>query len=434
MTSLRKATTGALAVVFSTLAILGGVTAYLSTVNDSNEFLDLQQRQIARYVGDLTFIAPGDAALPPHDSEDDYVIEVTYRDGRPPRGSGGSTIIPYSQTTGFSEFENEIGKWRAFSLVTENRTVQVAQQVVVREELAEDATIRSVLPFVLAVPLSWMVVSLVVGRVFSRLEGLAADVARREPSNLSEIGADDVPKEVLPFVLSVNTLLVRLQRLMARQRDFISDAAHELRTPLAALTLQVGNLEQHQSDHAEFGRRLKDLEAGARRISVLSSQLMQYARYDSLRAPPERHLVRLDDLLKDVVSALLPLADNQSVDLGFAALVPIAWEICLPDVRTILEVLIDNALRYTPAGGEVDVSIARSSQGVFFAVSDTGPGVPDDMIPRLTERFFRGVHPHVEGSGLGLAIAKAIADRHDLDLYLENRPNNKGFTARLLFR
>src|ERR1700742_221984 len=131
MISLRTATASSLAILFTAIAVVVGATSYLSTMRESGDFLDLQQRQIARYVGDLTFIAPGEAALPPHDSEDDYVIEVTYADGRAAKTSDPSVVIPDQPATGFSAFSNQEGEWRVFSLVTPGRTVQVAQQVVV---------------------------------------------------------------------------------------------------------------------------------------------------------------------------------------------------------------------------------------------------------------------------------------------------------------
>lgn len=430
--SLRRAITAALAGVFSALAVIGGVAAYLSARHESSEFLDLQQRQIARYVGDLTFVASSEAALPPHDSEDDYVIEVTYSDGRPARTSGSSTIIPDRSSTGFFEFADSVGRWRVFSLVTPNRTVQVAQQVVVRHELATDAALRAVIPFVLAVPISWLVVTLVVGRVFRRLEDLAAEMSQRQLTDHSPIETSAVPIEALPFVLSINALLARLRRMMERQRDFLSDAAHELRTPLAALAIQIGNLGRSRSGN-DFDARLKELEAGTRRVSALTGQLLRIARYDSLDPSPVEDSIQLDELAKEVVSALLPLADEREVDLGFAQLQSLTIRKSRTDLRTLVEILIDNAVRYTSSGGRADVSVALVAGRVVLEVVDTGPGVHESSLPRLTERFFRGTTSQVDGSGLGLAIAAAIARRHDIGLELSNRKDRPGFCAKLSF-
>ncbi|MFS8112233.1 ATP-binding protein [Rhizobium jaguaris] len=432
MTSLRWATTLILAAVFSVLAVFGGAASYIVARKESNEFLDLQQRQIARYVGDLTFVAPGDVALPPHDTEDDYVIEVSYTDGRAPRSSNEAIVIPDQPATGFSEFDNAIGHWRVFSLVTPERTVQVAQQTFVRKEIAADAAIRAILPFVLAIPVSWLVVTLVVGRTFRRLERLADDIARREATDQSPIEMAIIPREIQPLIMAINDLLSRLKRSMARQREFLSDAAHELRTPLAALTIQIGNIRQAENN-SELDARLAELQAGARRASALASQLLRMARYESMDGPTEHETIRLDELTKDVVSGLIPLADQRGVDLGFGAMASAEVTGSNADLRALLEILVDNAVRYTPSGGIVDVAIAERAGRIELSVSDTGPGVPEDMLPRLTERFFRGHQSNEEGSGLGLAIARTIAQRHDLDLLLSNRRDCRGFSAILSF-
>jgi len=157
------------------------------------------------------------------------------------------------------------------------------------------------------------------------------------------------------------------------------------------------------------------------------------ARYESMEEPAEHETIRLDELTKDVVSGLIPLADQRGVDLGFGAMTTAEVTGSNADLRALLEILIDNAVRYTPSGGIVDVAIVERAGRIELSVTDTGPGVPDDMLPRLTERFFRGHQSNEEGSGLGLAIARTIAQRHDLDLSLSNRRDCQGFSATLSF-
>ncbi|MGO4441421.1 ATP-binding protein [Rhizobium sp. RAF56] len=417
-----------MAAVFTMLACVVGVVSYLSASRESNEFLDLQQRQIARYVGDLTFVAPGDAALPPHDPEDDYLIEVTYSDGRPAKSSDPTIVIPDQPHTGFSEFDDERGRrWRVFSMRTPGRVVQVAQQIMVRHELAADAALRAILPFALAVPLSWVIVSLIVGRVFRRLQRSAAEVAARDPGDHSPIRTEGVPQDVMPFVLSINTLLGHLRKAIVRQRVFLSDAAHELRTPLAALTIQIGNLRTASSG-TDLDQRLVELQSSVRRASSLTTQLLRIARYDSLELP-SKESVRLDELAKEVVSSLLALADDKGIDIGFTRLEAVEVIASVPDVRTLLEILIDNSIRYTEPGGSIDISVVNCADGVRLAVVDTGPGVDPNLLHRLTERFFRGPGVKAEGSGLGLAIARSIAERHGLVLRVSNRPDGAGFAS-----
>lgn len=433
MISLRRATTTSLAIAFSALALFGGIAAYRSASQESNEFLDEQQRQIARYVGDLSAASLTDDVSPPHDAEDDYVIEITYADGRPARSSGSTTIIPDEKSTGFSEFKNAVGEWRVFSLVSRDRTVQVAQQMLVRRELAADAAIRTVLPFALAVPLSWLIVTFVVRRIFRRLEDLSRDIADREPTDHSPIQTDGLPSEFRPVVVSFNQLLVRLRDLMDQQRNFLSDAAHELRTPLAALTIQIGNLREASRDAAQYDTRLSELEAGARRVSSLTSQLLRVARYEADDTLQNKENVSIDELAKEVVASLLPQADNQLIDVGFSELQRADVKASRADLRALLEILIENAVRYTPPNGKVDVSVQVMNGRTLVAVSDTGPGVAEHLIPRLTERFFRVSNAEANGSGLGLAIAKAISKRQGIGMQLSNRTDQRGFRAQLSF-
>lgn len=419
MISLRTATASSLAILFTGIAVVVGATSYVSTMRESGDFLDLQQRQIARYVGDLTFIAPGEAALPPHDSEDDYVIEVTYADGRSAKTSDPTVTIPDQPATGFSSFTDANGQWRVFSLVTPGRTVQVAQQVVVRRELAAEAAARAILPFFVAIPLSWLLVAFVTTRIFKGLERLGDDVARKATTDAAPLDLSNMPREVLPLVRSMNELISRLGIALRRQQMFLSDAAHELRTPLSALTLQIGNLSQTGgTDHDE---RLADLRAGARRVSALTDKLLKISRYEGQSVTPAPDWHDLSEIAKDVVSGLLVFAEDKRIDLGFSWLAEDARvRIDLDDLRTLCETLVDNAVRYTPNGGAVDVTVT-GQPSPSLVVADNGPGVAPNELPRLTERFFRGSSGG-EGTGLGLAIVQAICARHGLDLQLQNRP------------
>ncbi|MDE1992398.1 MAG: histidine kinase [Rhizobiaceae bacterium] len=429
MISLRTATASSLAILFTGIAIVVGATSYFSTMRESGDFLDLQQRQIARYVGDLTFIAPGEAALPPHDSEDDYVIEVTYTDGRPSKTSDSSVVIPDQPATGFSDFSDGRGEWRVFSLVTPERTVQVAQQVVVRRELAADAAARAILPFLVAIPLSWLLVALVTSRIFRNLERLGDEIAHKATTKAVPLDLANMPREVWPFVRSMNELISRLGIALRRQQMFLSDAAHELRTPLSALTLQIGNLSQNRG--ADLEERLADLRAGARRVSALTDKLLKISRYEGQQAVSPPAWLDLSDVVKDVVSTLLASAEDKQIDLGFSGLAEDARVfVDLDDLRTLCEALIDNAVRYSRHGGSVDMTVT-GGMSPSLTIADDGPGVAPEELPRLTERFFRGSSGG-EGTGLGLAIVQAICVRHSLSLDLQNREGG-GFLVRVGF-
>ena len=432
MRSLRRVTLLTLAALLTVIGLIGAVTAYVSAITEANEFLDLQQQQIARYVGDLGFGTAPDAELPPHDTEDDFVLKVSFPDGRPARSSNPSVKVPDAVGTGFTEFRDASGVWRVYTLVSPERTVQIAQQMALREELAAEASLRAALPLVVAIPLSWLLLGLIVTRVFGRMSRVANSIAARDAADTTPIPTGDVPDEVMPLVRSMNDLLARLRAEMSRQRAFLSDAAHELRTPLTALTLQIGNLRAATTDPV-VAERIDDLQAGAHRAGMLTNQLLRIARADAGEGPAPDDAVDLEEVVTDVVAGLVPLAESRSVDLGIIERAPVTATGSAGDFRTLIEVLVDNAIRHTPKGGTVDVAIGPDASGARVCVRDSGPGVAADLLPRLTERFFRGPDVESEGSGLGLAIARAIAHRHGVNLSLANRSDAPGFSATLTF-
>ncbi|MBB3386630.1 MULTISPECIES: ATP-binding protein [unclassified Rhizobium] len=430
MISLRTATASSLSILFTVIAFVFGAVSYAFTMNESSEFLDLQQRQIARYVGDLTFIAPDRAALPPHDSEDDYVIKVNYADGRAAKSSDKSIAIPDRKETGFSEFSDGKRDWRVFSMVTPERSVQVAQQIAVRKELAADAAARATIPFLVAIPLSWILVAFVTGRIFRNLEHLGKELSLKATADTIPVDLSTMPREVWPFVRSMNELIARLAVAFRQQQMFLSDAAHELRTPLSALTLQIGNLSQAKGPDLE--ERLSELRAGARRVSALTDKLLKISRYEGVPQAGPTHVLDLAETVKDVVSGLLIAAEEKQLDLGFAALADGARvRIDSEDLNTLIETIIDNAVRYTPNGGAVDITVEGGASPLLM-VSDNGPGVPDHELPRLTERFYRGSGRN-EGTGLGLAIVEAICGRYGLSLKLMNRTDGPGLVVTVGF-
>jgi signal transduction histidine kinase len=233
-------------------------------------------------------------------------------------------------------------------------------------------------------------------------------------------------------VTSFNSLLRRLRDAFATQRRFVQDAAHELRTPIAALGLQLENMRQDVSCAASADR-FSHLEAGVRRAQRVVDQLLRLSRQEAAGADGPA-MVDLQTQLRESISTLIALADQRNIDLGFVtgAQPGGAFTLrCAPgDLRSLLDNLIDNALRYTPEGGVVDVRLVQDEGRVAVEVVDTGPGIPQELLPRVFDRFFRVPGNGTNGSGLGLAIAQAAAQRCGLQLTLRNREDRSGLIAR----
>ncbi|MEZ5830737.1 MAG: ATP-binding protein [Dongiaceae bacterium] len=433
--SLRRTLRVSLIALMTALGLVTAVASYILAGDEANDFFDNQLRQIALYVWSVPAGYRADTiGASPHDPEDDFLIQVWNRDGTAIMSSDPSIDLPRGTATGLSDATTSGIDWRVYTAITADRTVQVSQQTQVREELAADASLRATVPIVLLIPLSWLMLNWTIGRIIDRLDQVAADVAAREARGLDPISAESAPIEILPLISAVNDLVQRLQAALAQQRRFVADAAHELRTPLAAISLQVGNLMAAIGGDAKYAARIADLEAGSARASAVVGQLLRLARFESNIATPREQHVQLLPLAIESLERFAPMAEHRSIDLGLDQDAAPIVEGDSEEIRVLIDNLIDNAIRYTPQGGTIDLIIRVANGCPVLQVRDTGPGIPAASLPRVFERFYRASSAEIEGSGLGLAIAKAAADRNRVALTLENRADRSGLCATLTFR
>jgi len=433
--SLRRTLRLSLTVLLAVFGLITAVASYVMAGDEADDFFDNQLRQIALYVWDLPDGFRADTIVaPPHDIEDDFLIQVWDDDGTPVMSSDPSVAMPRGGATGLSDVTVAGTGWRVYTAIDPTRTVQVSQQMEVREELAADASLRATIPIALLIPLSWLVLNWIIGRIIGRLDRVAAEVAGREAKGLAPIPTEAAPVEIRPLISAMNDLVQRLQSALAQQRRFVADAAHELRTPLAAISLQVNNLMAAIGNDSKYAPRIADLQAGSARASALVGQLLRLARFESSTTRQQEQRIALLPLVIESLERFAPLADHRSIDLGLEQDATPMVEGVVEEIRVLLDNLIDNAIRYTPAGGTVDVILRDDAAGPILQVRDTGPGIPEASMPRVFERFFRASSAEIEGSGLGLAIAKAAADRNKVILTLANRADRSGLCATLAFR
>jgi len=430
--SIRRTAFLWLAGLMATIGICAAAASYLLVQSEAADFLDNQLRQIALYVGnERSTPAVGPDSTAQHDPEDDFVVQVWDASGTPLRQSHPAVEIARQSGTGFADITTDRDRWRVYTLAAPDRTVQISQDMSVRQELATSAALQAALPIIVLIPLSLLTLGWIIDRIMARLNRLAGAVAARDTTADDPVPIGDVPTEVVPFVSAINLLLARLHGLLERQRRFISDAAHELRTPLAALQIQIDNL-RHDDQDGRFSERLGELEAGIRRATGLVGKLLRLARYDAREAAPAPQPIDLVRLALDTVARLTPFAESRGIDLGITRQDKAVAQGALADFEVILDNLVENAVRYTPPGGVVDVAVSVVGREAYIEVSDTGPGIADDDMPHVFERFFRARPQDCEGSGLGLAIAKAAAERQGAQLTLAMREDRTGLRARLL--
>ncbi|MCB1780450.1 MAG: hypothetical protein KDJ34_10240, partial [Candidatus Competibacteraceae bacterium] len=236
------------------------------------------------------------------------------------------------------------------------------------------------------------------------------------------------PAELTPLASALNGLLARLTQTLDAQRQFIADAAHELRTPLTAVRLQAEMAQRITTDE-ERAEALDTLRAGLTRASHLVEQLLAMARLDATSTTGRLESLDLLALAKQGVADYAAIADDRDLDLGLlpSDAVMVAGE--PGELHTLLGNLIDNALRYTPTGGRVDVQVRRVGREAVLSVTDTGPGIPVKERERVFDRFYRGPHTAAPGSGLGLAIVKRIASRHQARIDLREGESGAGLQA-----
>ncbi|HXX85031.1 MAG TPA: ATP-binding protein [Casimicrobiaceae bacterium] len=398
------------------VAIAGSAIAtYLRARDEANALFDYQLKQMAASLTDAPF-----AAVPPGSpvigaGADALVVQIWDRNGVQLFLSQPRRVLPQHAQLGFTTVATDNGEWRVFSTLSEGQVVQVAQPMSARRELAASMALRTVLPLLAALPFLSLIAWITIARGLSPLDRVADAVARRSPTVLEALSETGLPSEVRPLVHALNGLLERLDHALAAQRSFIADAAHELRTPLTAVHLQA-QLAERATNDGERSAALSELKGGLERATRLSEQLLALAREEpgvSDRAPVA---VDLGATARAVVADLAPLAAAKSIDLGLNETPGVQVRGDVDALTTLVSNLLDNAVRYTPAGGRVDVVIANEDHAALLAVRDSGPGISREDRERVFDRFYRGAAAHAagaaHGSGLGLAIVKRIAERH----------------------
>jgi two-component system OmpR family sensor kinase len=420
MNSIRRQLLASLLASITLALLLAAFGTYRLARQEIDAVFDYHLRQLGLSLRDQVF---GDTRAPlgPDDAEFDFTIQVWSQDGARIYLSHPHTVLPNRAQLGFSDVETPEGRWRVFATAYRQQVMQVAQPMRVRERLAATAALQTLLPFVVLLPLLAGTIWWVVGRGLAPLDRIAGSVRRRTPSALEPLRTAGVPAEALPLVTALNDLLVRLDGALSAQRAFVADAAHELRTPLTALRLQVQLTERAGSD-VERAAALAELRAGLERATHVVQQLLTLARQDPADAPKlPLGPVSLAELAAGVAADHAGLATARGIDLGITASDSAAVVQGNADaLRTLVANLVDNAVRYTPAGGQVDLAVGVCAGAPWVSVSDSGPGIPAGDREHVFDRFYRRHETPEPGSGLGLAIVKAVADRHGATVELDD--------------
>ncbi len=409
--------------------------AYRTARAEADEIFDYHMQQMALSLRSglpsTAMTGPGEHS---QDEEDlNFVVQVWTADGLRVFQSAPRAALPQRAVLGFSDVKAHGSTYRVFSMQSRSQTIQVAQDMAARREMAGTLALRTMVPIAVMAPLLMLVVWWVVSLSLAPVSRVRRQVANRQADDLSAVSEVDLPDEIRPLVQELNLLFGRVREAFDAQKNFVADAAHELRSPLAALKLQVQGL-QRATDDAARDLAVSRLAAGIDRATRLVEQLLVLARHQASAATglkPEP--MSLAETARLAVTDAVPAAQSRRTDVGLTQADEglIAGQ---PEaLRILIRNLLDNAVKYTPAGGKVDLEIVREAGAMRLSVEDSGPGIADADRERVLDRFYRVAGTETTGSGLGLAIVRSIAEMHGARLRLGHSERLGGLRVDVTF-
>lgn len=422
--------------LLSGLTVLGVVFVVADYLTDRSLLLDVyddQMKQIA-YAIPARF-SDDDAQQPPslgRYEKDDSILQIWDRNGALRYRSYPTIVLPRFSAPGLSTVIWHGEKWQIFVRVTEYDTIQVAQSLSGRRDIAIAHATRALLPLCIFLMIIGLLIRWSVSKGLESLTQLSRELASRDSETLGRLSSAHQPVEIRPLTHALDTLLHRLGIALESQRKFIADASHELRTPLAALQIQTQLVQQSLGTGGEE-KALNDLKAGIRRTGHLVEQLLVVSRIDSGCRHDTHGALALHEIIRQVVIDLLPYAEVRDINLGVEYMNESTVVGSKHHLSILVRNLIDNAIRYTPAGGRVDVTLRTFAQEAMLEIEDSGPGIPPEERERVFDRFYRCLQPQAAGSGLGLAIVKQVADLHGASVHLDQSRRLRGLRASVQF-
>jgi two-component system OmpR family sensor kinase len=365
------------------------------------------------------------------ENEDQLLVRVWDRSGSIVYRGGPPIEIPWTSQPGLSDVVADGQTWRVYRWSTADHNIQIAQAWSARREIAAFAATGAALPLLLAVPLAWLLIRWSIDRTLRGFHRLSSDIGQRSLDAREPLRPVGVPVEIAPLITAIDELVTRYRHALATQRRFVADAAHELRTPLAALQIQAENLLA--SDLSERSRELaNELGDGVRRSSYLASQLLEMARTEGT-ASPEYRVIDLTALITSILADFVSLAELSDIQFEREIVAAASVKGDKAAIRKLISTLLDNAVRYSPRNGLITVRLLLADTRPRIDILDSGPGIANEAMPFIYDRFFRAAPQEIEGTGLGLAIAKTTADRHNIQLRHANRADQTGTIATIIF-
>ncbi|GAA4024520.1 sensor histidine kinase [Actimicrobium antarcticum] len=417
--SIRVKLSLSLSLAILVVAVVAGLFSFVSAFDQAHALQDDTLKQVAALFDrhHLPLTQPGDDGRANDSDEESRVIVQSLGDSgkalTPADGGMALTIpltLPPNLADGLHTLNSGNEPFRVLvKTMAGGARIAVAQETGVRNEIARASALRTVMPFLILVPILLLIVANLVRKMFRPIAALSTEIDQRAEQELHPVAADHVPVEVRPFVVAINRLLARVGQSMEVQRRFIADAAHELRSPLTAMSLQAERLAE--ADMSDLAReRLATLQRGIERGRNLLNQLLTLAK---AQATPERPTlpVSVQAIYRRVLEDLMPLADTRRIDIGVEGGQDAQVMVSELDMIALVRNLVDNAIRYTQHDGRIDLSVTTEGAIAVLRIQDNGPGIALAERERVFDPFYRTLGSDQVGSGLGMSIVKAISDR-----------------------
>ncbi len=405
------------------VALVAGVFSFLSAFDEAHELQDDGLRQMAQLMDrqHLSPASPTTDVRPKDADEESRVIVQQLGEANPSVAdvdAGGTLPLPASLADGLHNLEVGGETFRVLVKTTAaGERIAVAQESGFRDEIARDGALRTVMPFLILVPVLLLIVADLVRKMFRPIAALSKEIDLRADQELHPVEYQHLPVEVRPFALAINRLLARVGQSMESQRRFVADAAHELRSPLTAMSLQAERVADAEMSNLAR-ERLAVLRQGIERGRSLLNQLLTLAKAQSVTDLP-RSPVSVQGVYRRVLEDLMPLAEAKHIDIGVEGMQDTEVWASELDMIAVVKNLVDNAIRYTPQGGRVDLSVGVSQGKVELRIQDNGPGIPLAERDRVFDPFYRMLGSEQIGSGLGLSIVQTIAHRIGAEIRLD---------------
>lgn len=413
----------ALSAAILVVATIAAAFAFSSAFDEAHELQDDVLREVATLLDHQRAPAPHATGAGPARESDELsrvIVQPLGTDpqARQPRTDGSPALaLPPTLADGLHTVDAGGSTYRVMVRTFANgERIAVAQAAGMRDDVARESAWRTALPLLILVPILLLLVADLVRKLFRPVASLSAGIDARDEHDLRPVPAEHVPVEVRPFVVAINRMLARVAQSVDAQRRFVADAAHELRSPLTAMSLQAERLAD--IDLPDDARaRLAALRGGLDRSRHLIGQLLALARAQSAPAAPPG-AVSVHAIYRRVLEDLMPLAEEKTLDIGIDDGPDARVSVDELELASLVMNLVDNAIRYTPAGGRVDLSTSCTDTHACVTIVDSGPGIAPQERERVFDPFYRVPGNAQIGSGLGLSIVKIVADRMGADITL----------------